>query len=483
MAGQSGSAQIVTSPPPPSGAEAKRITLGKPSATVQVAQNADGQSALLALLKVEADAREAASERDLLLLAANETRKLTRARQVFVCRPSISGAQHVKAISSLPLVDRSAPLVQMIEGLVAEAAASGSLDAAAKLDVSATPDSSAGSSYPFKSIIWLPLRQANKTSLGGIILAREESWGDADLIVPKRLAGAYAHALSALNRPRRVSFLKQAKVSKALAVSSAVAVSCLLFLQVPLSALGPVEITPRDPFVIAAPIDGVIDEVKVDPNRPVNSGDVVVKLTDTTLRNRVEVAEREVQVAEAKLKQANQLAFSDSRGMHEIAIARSELSLKLAERDFARDLLAKTEIRAGRSGIAIYSDKRELVGKPVAVGERILEVADSAAIEARIELPVADAMTLSPGARVKVFLDSDPLQPWAATIKRADYKARAGDNDVMSFRVVATLTTDDSRPLPRLGVRGTAQVSGEDVPLGFYIFRRPLTSVRQWLGW
>jgi hypothetical protein len=31
-------------------------------------------------------------------------------------------------------------------------------------------------------------------------------------------------------------------------------------------------------------------------------------------------------------------------------------------------------------------------------------------------------------------------------------------------------------------VRGTAQVSGDDVSLGLYIFRRPITALRQWVG-
>jgi hypothetical protein len=141
-----------------------------------------------------------------------------------------------------------------------------------------------------------------------------------------------------------------------------------------------------------------------------------------------------------------------------------------------------TKIAAQTEGLAIYSDKRELTGRPVAVGERILEIANPKSIEARIELPVADAIALQPGARVKVFLDSDPLQPWPAAIKRSDYKARIGENDIVSFRIVATLDVDESRPLPRLGVRGTAQLTGDNVALGFFLFRRPITAFRQWTG-
>jgi Biotin-lipoyl like/HlyD family secretion protein len=478
--------RIVRTSKDPAAEPAQKVTLAanvKPEAAARAVQGVDGQSAMLALLKVEAAAREAANERDLLFLIANETRKLTRARQVFVLRFGLTGGDEVKAVSSLPSVDRSAPLVQVIEELVAAARADDALDANCALDVANAADPASAATYPFRALMWLPLRWQSRPRLGGIVLAREDAWTESDLIIANHLVGAYAHALAALGGARRTSRLDLLRMKKVGALATVAILSALVFIPVPLSALAPVEIAPRDPFIVASPLDGVIDEIKVEPNQSVKPGDVLVRLTDTTLRNRVAVAEREVQVADAKLKQANQVAFSDPRGLHDIAIARSELALKLAERDFARDLMEKTEIRAARAGLALYSDKRELIGKPVSVGERILEVADADAVEARIELPVTDAIALAPGGRVKLFLDSDPLRPWSAAIKRSDYKAHVGENDVMSFRVIATLATEgESRPVPRLGVRGTAQISGDDVPLGLYLFRRPLTAMRQWLG-
>ena len=440
---------------------------------------ADGQAALLALLKVEADARDASNERDLVFLIANETRKLTRARQIFVLRTGLRGGFEVRGISSLPAVDRNAPLVIFIEQLVARHGKNKALEAPCVLDLAAEPDGSVAEAYPFRSLVWLPLKHGGNVTQGGIVLAREEPWAEQDLVIAKRLTSAYAHAWRALTGGRRK---RTWSLSRWHAAAAAVVIEALLFINVPLTALAPAEIIARDPFVVAAQIDGVIEMITVEPNQAVKSGDLLVKLADTTLKNRFEVAAREVQVAEARLKQSNQVAFTDPRGMHEIGIARAELALKIAERDFARDLLAKSEIRAQRDGIAIYSDKRDLVGRPVAVGERILEIADQASLEVKIDLAVSDAIALTPGARVKVFLDSDPLTPWTASVKRADYKAKAGDNDVVSFRVVATLNPEDGRALPRLGVRGTAQVAGDNVPLALYLFRRPITFIRQWSG-
>ena len=445
-------------------------------------QASDNQAAPLALLKVEADARDAATPRDLILIMANETRKMTRARQIFVVMLGITGSYEVQGVSSLPAVDRNAPLINFIEHLLIGSKKANLLGAVHRLDLPAFGSGSAGDTYPFRALVWIPLSHGSGAQRGGLVLAREEVWADQDLVIASRLAGVYAHALQALKGPDKNLLRKMLLVSRWHAAAAACVIAALIFIRVPLSALAPVEIVARDPFVVAAPIDGVIETIAVDPNQQVKTGDLLVKLADTTLKNRFEVASREVQVAEARLKQSNQVAFSDPRGMHEIGIARAELALKLAERDFARDLLDKTEIRAQRDGIAVYADKRDLAGRPIAVGERILEVADAAVLEARIDLPVADAIALSAGARVKLFLDTDPLSPWTGSVRRADYKAKVGDNEIVSFRVISEINKEPDRALPRLGVRGTAQLSGDEVALGFYLFRRPITALRQWVG-
>jgi multidrug resistance efflux pump len=56
----------------------------------------------------------------------------------------------------------------------------------------------------------------------------------------------------------------------------------------------------RAPVIVAAPIDGVIDRIEVVPSAPVGVGDVLVRLTDTVLRNRLHVARQEMGVAEAR---------------------------------------------------------------------------------------------------------------------------------------------------------------------------------------
>lgn len=54
----------------------------------------------------------------------------------------------------------------------------------------------------------------------------------------------------------------------------------------------------------------------------------------------------------------------------------------------------------------------------------------------------------------------------------------AGNTLVYSHRA----EIDPSQNLPELGSRGTARISGEKVRLGYYLFRRPFSRIRQFLG-
>lgn len=174
----------------------------------QVAQTlkpkvADNQTALLALLKVEAEARDATSERDLVLLMANETRKLTRARQIFVVMPGLRQLYEVQGVSSIPVVDRSAPLIIFIERLVRAAAKAKTLNAVSVLKMPPAGTDTVADSYPFRELVWLPLKHKTGTLKGGLVLAREQAWADQDLVIAARLSSAYAHALQALKGPDR----------------------------------------------------------------------------------------------------------------------------------------------------------------------------------------------------------------------------------------------------------------------------------------
>jgi len=246
------------------------------------------------------------------------------------------------------------------------------------------------------------------------------------------------------------------------------------------SALAPAEVVPRDPVLAAAPLDGVVADVFVAPNQAVAAGDPLFAFDDTELRNRHAVAERTLAVARAEYRQAAQAAFSDPRDSARLAVLRAQVDMREAELAFAAERLARVEVAAPAAGVAVFSDPNDWIGRPVATGERIMLIADPARAELRIFLPVGDAIALDPGAPVELFLDVAPLNPVPAVLTHAGYEAEVTPAGVLAYRVAARFAEDAE--VPRIGLQGTAKIYGETVPLGLYLFRRPIAAARQALG-
>jgi hypothetical protein len=177
-----------------------------------------------------------------------------------------------------------------------------------------------------------------------------------------------------------------------------------------------------------------------------------------------------------------QAAIEDAAVKHELAIAQTEQAVAEAELAFAKELMSTSVLTASIDGVALFGDPRDWMGRPVAVGEAILRVADASRTEFHLRVPVADAANVRVGLPVKVYLDADPLEPRHAVVVRAAYKAEADAMGTASFLVTARLVGQD-QVVPRLGLRGTGQIVGDEVSLFFYLFRRPLTTLRQTLGW
>jgi hypothetical protein len=114
------------------------------------------------------------------------------------------------------------------------------------------------------------------------------------------------------------------------------------------------------------------------------------------------------------------------------------------------------------------------------MGERILMIADPEQVELEVQLPIADAIKLELGTEVQFFLNVDPVNPVSASLYYSAYQAEVTPDDMLAYRLKATFTP--TTKLPRIGLKGTAKVFGEKVPLIYYILRRPLATLRLWIG-
>ncbi|MBQ0783348.1 MAG: HlyD family efflux transporter periplasmic adaptor subunit, partial [Amphritea sp.] len=295
------------------------------------------------------------------------------------------------------------------------------------------------------------------------------------------IGNSAGHALFALRRQQSLfrGILPQLLKRKVLFVSLAVLV---LFIPVRLSTLAPVEVIPKDPYVVAAPLDGVVEAVTVHPNQVIKKGDLLAHIETNTLESEEAITHQELLVAQAELKTVQQSGFMDPRHKARFAELESQVKLRMIQWQYAQERLSRAEILSDISGVAVLGDPSEWKGRPVKVGERIFLVADPAQVEFEVMLPVKDSIALRPAADVRVFLDNDPLRAWSSRLKHATYEPRPTPDQQVAYRLVVSLLPHEDAP-PRIGLRGTAKIYGERVSLFFYLFRRPITSVRQWLGW
>ena len=82
--------------------------------------------------------------------------------------------------------------------------------------------------------------------------------------------------------------------------------------------------------------------------------------------------------------------------------------------------------------------------------------------------------------KTDLFLNVAPETPYAARLRYVNYQAEISSQGILAFRVRADFPP--SAPLPRIGRRGVAKIYSHKVPLYYYLFRRPYSALRQWLG-
>lgn len=434
------------------------------------------------LLIFEGEVRAIEDERELITHLCNTSRRVIAFRQCFYGTFNRTANKfRLRGVSSVAVVDKNVPFNVWIESLVERlmAAPEGAQQVAFSLPAYCDELDEEKDTYPFVEFLWTPqLQQGN--IIGGVLMTRETPWSANEKMLATRLAGIYGHSRAAL---KGYQVLARRKLSLKPLVTACCALTVALgFLPVSVTALAPVEVLPKDPYVLAAPFDGVVTSINARQGESVSANLPLVIFDDVHLLNEKRLADQRASIAQARFQRASQGAIADHRVKREIEVARAEYELAKAESSYASELLAQARVSSPVEGIAIFSDKRDWEGKPVSAGQGIVSVADSHRIELSIDLPVKDSVVLNEEARIKIFLDSDPLNPLEAVLTEASYRAQPDKRDILSYKLKARLA-DSETSLPRIGVQGTAQVFSDKASLAYVIFRRPISAFRQYTGW
>lgn len=455
---------------------------------------------LAALLQLEQRVRACADTADLAFLMVNDAHALVPYRQAALWLPEPGATGHIAALSGLSVPDRNAPFNVWLAALLARhAQASGPVRLAPQA-LRPGPDDTEMWSEHLPAHAWaipLPLAAAADATAavsapahGLLVFWRDTPWLPAETTVLGLLGDACAHAWRGLapaaapRGMRRVwNALRHGQRRRRLWLALAAALVVLACIPVRQSVLAPAEVVARSPLAVRAPLQGVVDRIEVTPNQPVEAGQLLAALDARELEGRLELARQALALADAELRQNQQQALVDERSKATLALARGKRDQAASDADHYARALARTQLRAERGGVALFDDPSDWVGKPVSLGERIMMVADPDEVELEIQLPVADAIALPAEAPVKLFLNTAPAAPLPATLTRVGYRAAATPDGTLAYRVRARFDAEpDAAAPPRIGLKGTAKLYGERAPLIVYVLRKPLTTLRVWLG-
>jgi pyruvate/2-oxoglutarate dehydrogenase complex dihydrolipoamide acyltransferase (E2) component len=257
-----------------------------------------------------------------------------------------------------------------------------------------------------------------------------------------------------------------------------------MFIPVPQSVLAPAELISLQSHVVSSPVDGVVKEMLVRPNQEVTLNQALFSLDDTSLRNRREVLGKTLGSAQAELLATTQKAFDSAQSRGDIAPLKGRVDERRAELAFVDEQLKRSVIYATKPGIVVFGDPNDWRGRPITAGERVLLIADPSDLGVLIHVPVADAIAIAPGAKLRLFLSVAPLKPVDAEVIETGYQALLSPENVASYRLRARLvsSTEMQAELQRIGLKGTAKLLGPKVPLGYLLLRRPLAALREWTG-
>ena len=443
---------------------------------------ADQRSERLALLlQLERRARNQDNLASLGFLMVNDSRQLLDYQEAFLWH---ADSQRISACSGLAQVEANAPLVLYLSRLCRHWDAQSWAGEIRQLNTSDAPAQYRyeWSDYLNPQLLRLPLCDRQGQLLGCLLLSREQPMLRAERALLELLLDCYAHAWSSLGASKSQGLFSplRKRPRRALLLGAA---SALLLALLPVSqtVLAPAEIMAREPAVLRAPLQAVVERILVQPNQLVSPGEPLVQLDKRELESRLESARQSLTAAEAQLRQTRQQALFDERAKAALAELGSRRDQAQADLDFFADSLQRSLILAPRAGVAIFDDPSDWIGRPVNLGERIMQVADPQDGRLEIHLPVGDAISLEPGAKVLLFLNSHPGDPLSASLERYGYRASPTPDGTLAYRLQASFKQRDARI--RVGLKGSAKLYGQRTLLINYLLRRPLAALRVYLGW
>ena len=170
----------------------------------------------------------------------------------------------------------------------------------------------------------------------------------------------------------------------------------------------------------------------------------------------------------------------DAEKKYEINALRGLVEEKVLGVEYAKKRLDQSDVISPRSGVALFSDTNDLIGKPVSVGDQVMIIADPQNIELLVRIPVDSMIDLNNNVPVKFFLNTSPLKSHKGKTKNISYQAVKTPDGLLAYN--ARVDIDNKQAIERIGLMGTAKLYGGRTVMIVNLLRRPLIGLRNLLA-
>lgn len=459
-------------------------------------QSNEIEQALLTLLQLQQKAREAETLNQLHFVVLNQTKTLLDYEQAVLWDAK---RQVVCGASAVTTIDPKAPFSQWMAKLSQQVARQDQGKQIHKVELDKLSTEADGlnpkasntdslNSGAFNQVaVWVPLLNSHDELVAGLWLFRATALSLREkrlLIFWSEQVGFVWQALAQQSRKRAwfegsSSRSKMMNHKKLWWLVAALAVGAL-FLPVRQSVLAPAEVVSATPMTVRMPLDGVVKKLWVKPNSAVKKGDLLLELDSQTLDDQLAQAQQQLSIAGAELRVAQQQSFYDASRKASLAILEGKQALAHSQVAYLQEKVAQTRLVAQQDGIALFDDQGDWVGRPIRLGEPLMDIADPTHTAIKIQLAVEDRMSLSQGDEVRFFLNSRPTDAIPAKLSTVAYRSTLQNDGQYAFELKAQM--DAEQDSPTMGLKGMAKIYGERTSLIYYLLRRPLSHLRMWWG-
>lgn len=429
---------------------------------------------LAIIIDLEKRVRNAITIDELCFIAVNETYKIVQYRQALI----FDKTGEIKAISGTSNFELNSPFIYWLKRHLSPLASQIDDPKEIRAEDFENITELAWDDWLPKHGYFLPLVSPVHGKLGSLFLSRDQNWNINEKEILSLIADIYGHSWGVFKKTTFLPFFKNR--GKLYKILLGLAVFSILFIRIPITVLAPSEIVPVNPSIMRSPVEGVIKKILVNPNQIVGKGEILFIMDSVEQRNNLDIAQKIFMSLRVQYAQLKRQALSDLRSKKFFAEIQGRLNEQEIRIENLKQLINRMKVRAPQGGTVIIDDPRSWEGRPVNLGEKIISLADKSFVEVESWLSVGDAIHLQKGSPVRLYLNSNPLEPISASLHTFSYEAQQRPGDIYAHRLRSKIL--DNSIIPRLGLRGTARILGEDVSIFYWIFRRPMSAFRQFFG-